>query len=172
MSMSSERSIRFTNRSIENKTDNSISRRLTLKQRLFVDEYISNGGNGTRAVIAAGYNTTTQNSIWSLASKNLKNPLIQLALEEAGYRDCGAIDEGAIQRARSLSEKGKKISSREDRAAFLTSVYEDESVHINARLKAVFMLGRMYGDYLERVARQDHPVEMPVLNIVYSKEDD
>jgi len=52
--MSSERSIRFTNRSIENKTDNSISRRLTLKQRLFVDEYISNGGNGTRAVIAAG----------------------------------------------------------------------------------------------------------------------
>ena len=87
MSMSNERNIRFTNRSIENKTDNSISRRLTLKQRLFVDEYISNGGNGTRAVIAAGYNTTTQNSIWSLASKNLKNPLIQLALEEAGYRD-------------------------------------------------------------------------------------
>jgi len=71
-----------------------------------------------------------------------------------------------------LSEKGKKISSREDRAAFLTSVYEDESVHINARLKAVFMLGRMYGDYLERVALQGDQVEMPVLNIVYSKKDD
>ena len=55
--------------------------RLTLKQQKFVDEYINNGGNGSKAVISAGYNATTENSIRSIASENLHRRLIGQAIE-------------------------------------------------------------------------------------------
>ena len=66
--------------------------RLTIKQRRFVDAYIRNGGNGTGAVFDAGYETDSERSAQVIASQNLKKPVIMLALEEAGYQDCGLID--------------------------------------------------------------------------------
>lgn len=56
--------------------------RLTRKQRRFVDEYLSNGYNGTRAAIAAGYSPQTARGI---ASENLKKPYIASVIE-AGIR--------------------------------------------------------------------------------------
>lgn len=47
---------------------------LTLKQKRFVEEYIKNGGNGTRAAEAAGYSKKTCGEI---AYENMKKPQIK-----------------------------------------------------------------------------------------------
>ena len=136
-------------------------KRLTLKQQKFVDAYIRNGGNGSKAVVEAGYNASSENSIRSIASENMMKPMIRLALEQGGYQDCGMIDRSSIDSARSLDLANRRVSTREDRAEFLTSVYEDDSHHIVARLKAVELLGKMYGDCLDRVVLEQEKVEMP-----------
>ena len=77
-----------------------------------------------------------------------------------------------IKEARTQSEKGRRISSREDRAEFLTMIYEDSALPIRARLKAVELLCKMYGDFLERVVIKDEPVRLPVINFVYTDDDE
>ena len=144
--------------------------RLTIKQQRFVDAYIRNGGNGTGAVFEAGYNTVSQRSAQVIASQNLKKPIIMLHLEEAGYRDCGLIDTDTIEEVRTLDGEVRRIGSREDRAAFLTMVYEHGALPIGARLIAVELLCKMYGDFLEKVAIQQQPVRVPVLNIIHTND--
>ena len=151
-----------TKSSIQNKKP-GLGVRLTIKQRRFVDAYIRNGGNGTGAVFDAGYETDSERSAQVIASQNLKKPVIMLALEEAGYQDCGLIDTERIEQVRSFSGQVQGIGSREERAAFLTSVYENESHPIGARLRAVELVCKMYGDFLEKVVIQEKPVEMPVI---------
>lgn len=53
--------------------------KLTIKQARFVLEYVANGGNGTKAAIAAGYG---EKSAAISASENLKRDYIQRAIEE------------------------------------------------------------------------------------------
>ena len=77
--------------------------RLTIKQQKWVDAYIKNGGNGSKAVIEAGYDTVSERSAQVIASQNLEKPLIRLALEQAGYQDCGLIKTDDIKEARSQS---------------------------------------------------------------------
>ena len=155
-------------------TDNKkpgLGGRLTIKQRRFVDAYIRNGGNGTGAVFDAGYETESERSAQVIASENLKKPVIMLALEEAGYQDSGLIDTDRIEKVRSFSGKVQGIGTREDRAAFLTSGYENESHPIGARLKAAELVCKMYGDFLEKVVIQEKPVEMPIINFIYPDDD-
>ena len=139
--------------------------RLTIKQQKFVDGYVNNGGNGVDAIRAAGYNCRTDNSARVQASENLKKPNIILAIEQAGYEDSRLIDGDAVERARRLDLSERRISTREDRAEFLTGVYLDGSFPIGSRLQAVQLLGKMYGDYLDRVVLQKDKVEMPVINV-------
>ena len=139
--------------------------RLTVKQKKFVDAYVNNGGNGVEAIRTAGYNCSTDNSARSQASENLKKPHILLAIEQSGYVDSRIVVTKAIEQGRRLDLAERRISTREDRAEFLTSVYLDDAFPINSRLKAVQLLGKMYGDYLERVVLQKDNVEMPVINI-------
>jgi len=146
--------------------------RLTIKQQKWVDAYIKNGGNGSKAVIEAGYDTVSERSAQVIASQNLEKPLIRMALEQAGYQDCGLIKADDIKEARSQSQKGRRISSREDRAEFLTEVYENNILPIGARLKAVELLCKMHGDFLERVIIKDEPVKMPVINFIFSDDDE
>ena len=155
-----------TKSSIQNKKP-GLGGRLTIKQRRFVDAYIRNGGNGTGAVFDAGYETESERSAQVIASENLKKPVIMLALEEAGYQDSGLIDTDRIEKVRSFSGKVQGIGTREDRAAFLTSVYENESHPIGSRLRAVELVCKMYGDFLEKVVIQEKPVEMPIINFIY-----
>ena len=138
---------------------------LTDKQRRFVDAYVNNGGNGVEAIRTAGYNCSTDNSARSQASENLKNPHIILAIEQSGYVDSRIVATKAIEQGRRLDLAERRISTREDRAEFLTSVYLNDAFPINSRLQAVQLLGKMYGDYLERVVLQNDKVEMPVINI-------
>ena len=141
-------------------------RRLTSKQQKFVDAYIRNGGNGTQAVWEAGYDCKNANSARAQSSDNLRKPNIRLAMEEAGYRDSRLINTEGIIEARNVDLAHRKISTREDRAEFLTGVYLDESHHIVARLKAVELLGKMYGDFLDRVVLQKEDIQMPVIQII------
>lgn len=52
---------------------------MTPKQTRFVEEYCSNGGNGTQAAIAAGY---SENSADVIASQNLDKLSIKEAISE------------------------------------------------------------------------------------------
>ena len=46
---------------------------LTPKQQLFVDNYLSNGGNASQAFIQAGYSASTENVVNASASKLLRS---------------------------------------------------------------------------------------------------
>ena len=52
---------------------------LTTKQRAFVEAYLSNGFNATKAALTAGYSARTARSI---ASENLTKPNIQKAIDQ------------------------------------------------------------------------------------------
>jgi len=52
---------------------------LTAKQRRFVEEFCSNGFNGTKAALSAGYSERTAGSI---SSENLQKPEIQAGISE------------------------------------------------------------------------------------------
>lgn len=52
---------------------------MTIKQKKFVQEYIKNNGNGTKAALAA-YDTNDYNTAHSIASENLQKPTIRKAL--------------------------------------------------------------------------------------------
>ena len=151
-------------------SDNRRLGRLTLKQQRFVDSYIRNGGDGTQAVIGAGYKVASRSSIHAISCENLKNPLIRLELERQGYKDCGLISSDAVVEARKIDEKNNRISSRAERATFLTSVFEDKSLIIGAKLKAADMLNRMYGDYRSDTVLSEREARLPTLNIVYAED--
>lgn len=71
--------------------------RLSLKQRLFCQHYVETMGNGTEAVIRAGYNVSKKNDqpdrnlAKSIASENLTKPnilkYINTLLSKAGLND-------------------------------------------------------------------------------------
>ena len=149
----------------------SFDKRLTLKQQRFVDAYIQSGGDGAQAVIAAGYKTKSRQSMHTIACENLKKPLIRLELERQGYKDCGLIKSDAVVEARKIDERDNRVSSRQERAAFLTSVFEDTSQIIGARLKAADMLNRMYGDYKIEATLAKQEVQMPVIQFNLSDKD-
>src|SRR5438128_12518176 len=67
-----------------------MARSLTPKQRRFVAEYVQNGGNGTRAALAA-YDTADSRTASVMAVETLARPSVQAAvaelLDEAGLSD-------------------------------------------------------------------------------------
>ena len=159
-------------KSYSSNNDAGANNRLTLKQQRFVDSYIRNGGDGARAVVDAGYEVTSTSSTHAISCENLKKPLIRLAFEKQGYEDCGLIDSNAVLEARKIDEENNRISSRVERAAFLTKVFEDDSLIIGARLKAVDMLNKMYGDYRSDAILNDKAIEMPRITFVYTDDED
>jgi len=65
---------------VDDPTANTTDRRLTLKQRSFVDEYLTNGGNGTRAAETAGYQGDDR-TLAVTATDNLTKPAIRAQIE-------------------------------------------------------------------------------------------
>ena len=59
-----------------------MAEQLTFKQREFVREYISNGGNGTEAALAV-YDTESQDVAANIASDNIRIPKIATAMQAA-----------------------------------------------------------------------------------------
>ena len=111
---------------------------LTEKQRKFVDAYLGEAnGNGTEAASIAGYNGDRK-TLGIISANNLKKPSIRLAIDERTKND-------------------GSIASREERQAFLTRIMRTEHRKMPERLKAVELLCRMHGDFIER-----HKVDMTV----------
>ncbi len=101
-----------------------------------------------------------------------KKAFNKVVLKKQGYEDCGLIDSNAILEARKIDEENNRISSRAERAAFLTKVFEDDTLIIGARLKAVDMLNKMYGDYRSDAILNDKVIEMPRITFVYTDDED
>lgn len=57
-------------------------KRLTLKQRRFVKQYIKNKGNGTKAALEV-YDTKNAHVAQSIATENLSKPVIKETIEDA-----------------------------------------------------------------------------------------
>lgn len=60
----------------------SKTRKLTLKQKRFVDYYLETG-NATEAARRAGYKQTSLSAIGTIAWENMQNPAIQNAISQA-----------------------------------------------------------------------------------------
>lgn len=123
-------------------------KRLTIKQRKFVDEYILSG-NLTDSAIKAGYSPKTAHVI---ASENLKKPKVKEYMDE---------------RMRELADK--KIAKQEEVLSYLTSVMRGEEkesklmfvsdgrqevvetpIDHRERIKAAELLGKRYGSWTDK----------------------
>lgn len=122
-------------------------RRLTEKQRRFVEAYMGEAaGNATEAARLAGYKGNA-NQLGSIGTENLQKPAIQeaIALRVA----CSPL-----------------VATREERQAFYTRVMkgEEQDVRVTAtgeeirtapalkeRMKAAELLGKTQGDFIQRV---------------------
>lgn len=139
----------------------SASRRegLTPKQRAFVEAYTgAAGGNGTQAARLAGYKGNDA-TLSAVANENLRKPLVREAIAAA-----------------TKATTSKAIATRKERQEFFTSVmrgtecttpmftmygkpikdqYTGEQVKAapepKERLKAGELLGRMQGDFIDRI---------------------
>ncbi len=87
--------------------------KLTLKQKAFAEEYVKNGGNATKAALAAKYSKKTAQRI---GSENLSKPLIasyiaelQTKIEKQEGRDIMSLAE--IQERRSRIARGEEEDS-------------------------------------------------------------
>jgi len=56
-------------------------KKLTIKQRDFIKEYVENGGNGTKAALKA-YDTSSPETASAIAKENLQKPQVRASLEE------------------------------------------------------------------------------------------
>ena len=66
-----------------------------------------------------------------------------------------------------ISPKGEYQPGGENK--FLTGVYLDRSFPISW-VTTIQLLGKMYGDYLDRVVLEKQKVEMPVINVTIDKD--
>lgn len=100
---------------------------MTPKQKRFVELY---DGNATQAAVQAGYAAGSA-SVTGL--QLLRNPKIAAAIK-----------------ARQDSESRARIATRQERQEFLTAMMQDESVRNCDRLRAVELLCKSEGDFIER----------------------
>jgi phage terminase small subunit len=110
--------------------------KLTAKQEAFVREYAANGGNATQAAIAAGYSPKVAAEV---GSENLRKPQIVDAIK-----------------AIAKPKEEHALATIEGRAAWLRDVIdgkideEDTKARVPDKLKALELLGKMSGDFIER----------------------
>ncbi len=91
---------------------------LNARQRRFVDEYISNGGNGTQAARAAGYKGG-ENVLATVAKENIRKPQIARAIKERAKPTEDARHMGAQEVLARLSELSRQDEDRSSAVAAL-----------------------------------------------------
>ena len=121
---------------------------LTLKQNAFVDAYLGNGGNATRAAISAGY---SRKSAGAQGTQLKRSPVIAAELKRRMGADklVATRDErqrfwSSIMRGRAIeeSEKPKGKTGR-------PSIVERKPT-LSERLEASTLLGKAQGDFVSR----------------------
>ncbi len=88
-------------------------------------------GNGTKAAQLAGYKGSN-GTLRAQASENMRLPAIRAALAERAAND-------------------PLVATRQDRQQMLTRIMNDEEEETRDRLKAIDLLSKTQGDYIERV---------------------
>jgi phage terminase, small subunit len=103
---------------------------MTYKQELFIQEYIKTG-NATSSAIKAGYSEKTAKSI---GQRLLTNVDIKKRIEE-------------------LSQKiaNNNIMTAKERQEYLTKLINSEDVKVSDKLKALDILNKMTGEYIQKV---------------------
>lgn len=105
--------------------DNTSSSKLTPKQRVFVQEYVDNRGNGTKAALKA-YGTDDKpvaySTAHSIASENLQKPSIVMALGR--FND---MIESKI--VRTIEDWGDSDKPREREIAVDLMKYSHDKIH-------------------------------------------
>lgn len=104
-------------------------KRLTVKQQKFIDAY---AGNATEAARIAGYKGDNS-TLRSIGAQNLTKLNIQEAIQERQQKENDAL-----------------IATRQDREKLLTEFMNDEGLFPKDRMRAIELLGKMNGDFLER----------------------
>ena len=136
--------------------------KLSPSQRAFVDAF---EGNGVLAVLSAGYKCMTEGSARKRACVLLSNPKIQRAIAEKVARiesDFDKVREEHHCRVKELAKIKKEIAemdseilkghiaSRKERQVFWTQTMLDEKQEMSTRLRASELLGKSFGDFVER----------------------
>ena len=103
---------------------------MTYKQELFIQEYIKTG-NATSSAIKAGYSEKTAKSI---GQRLLTNVDIKKRIEE-------------------LSQKiaNNNIMTAKERQEYLTKLINIEDVKVSNKLKALDILNKMTGEYIQKL---------------------
>ena len=103
---------------------------MTDKQQLFILEY-QKDFNATQAAVRAGYSAKTA---YSQGQRLLKSPEIRKALDDY------------------MTERQSEfIATREERQKLWTMIMYDEELSIKDRLRASELLGKSFGDFVDRV---------------------
>ena len=103
---------------------------MTYKQELFIQEYIKTG-NATSSAMKAGYSKKTARAI---GQENLTKPYIKKRIEE-------------------LSQKiaNNNIMTAKERQEYLTKLINSEDVKVSNKLKALDILNKMTGEYIQKL---------------------
>ena len=103
---------------------------MTHRQELFIQEYIKTG-NATNSAIKAGYSKRTARSI---GQRLLTNVDIKKRIEE-------------------LSQKiaNNNIMTAKERQEYLTKLINSDDVKVSDKLKALDILNKMTGEYIQKV---------------------
>ena len=114
---------------------------LTTKQKAFCENYAGNGGNGKQAAISAGY---SESSAAESASENLTNSNV-------------------IEYLQSLTKpkSDDAIACAVEQQRFFTGIMRDTTEKTDARIKACETLGKMQGNYKDKLELSG-TVSMPV----------
>lgn len=126
-----------------------LSKKLTIKQKKFADEYIKTG-NATQSAINAGYSKKTAGQV---GAENLKKPYIKNYIEER----MNELEEEAIADQTEVLKFLTRILRDEEKEEVLVNVgnfeQEVQEVKVSAkdRIKAAELLGKRYGSWTDKV---------------------
>lgn len=122
----------------------SITKKLTLKQQRFVDEYIISG-NATQAAIKAGYSKKTANRI---ATENLSKPVIKTAIDKRNAE----IQSEKTMDMQEVMELLASIARGETTEETVTNKGDViETVTRNSdKLKALELIGKRFGAWTDK----------------------
>lgn len=124
-----------------------MSRKLTVKQRKFADEYIKSG-NATQSAIRAGYSKHTAAVI---GNENLSKPYIRSYIDDK----LDSISSNKIASAEEIMEYLTRVQRGEETETVVTRVngsieLEEVAADIKDRIKAAELLGKTYSIFTDR----------------------
>lgn len=121
-----------------------ITKKLTLKQQRFVDEYIISG-NATQAAIKAGYSKKTANRI---ATENLSKPVIKTAIDKRNAE----IQSEKTMDMQEVMELLASIARGETTEETVTNKGDviETATRNSDKLKALELIGKRFGAWTDK----------------------